>query len=33
MRDLLKFCDAEQPWLRAAIESLVRHVAPGLGWR
>jgi len=21
MRDLLKFCDAEQPWLRAAIES------------
>jgi len=28
MRDLLKFCDAEQPWLRAAIESLVRIESP-----
>ena len=28
MRDLLTFCEAEQPWLRAAIESLVRIESP-----
>ena len=28
MRELLTFCDAEQPWLRAAIESLVRIESP-----
>jgi glutamate carboxypeptidase len=28
MRDLLTFCEAEQPWLRAAVESLVRIESP-----
>lgn len=28
MRDLLTFCQAEQPWLRATIESLVRIESP-----
>src|SRR5688572_18120716 len=28
MRDLLTFCEAEQGWLRAAIESLVRIESP-----
>ncbi|HUF23485.1 MAG TPA: M20 family metallopeptidase [Vicinamibacterales bacterium] len=28
MRDLLTFCENEQPWLRAAIESLVRIESP-----
>jgi len=28
MRDLLTFCEAEQPWLRAAIESLARIESP-----
>ena len=28
MRDLLAFCEAEQPWLRAAIESLVAIESP-----
>lgn len=28
MRDLLAFCEAEQPWLRAAVETLVRIESP-----
>ena len=28
MRDLLTFCETEQPWLRSAIESLVRLESP-----
>jgi glutamate carboxypeptidase len=28
MRDLLTFCETEQPWLRAAIEALVRLESP-----